>query len=93
MPDELKNYRGNTDWVKIIMALSTAILFVLQGIGFKMHGDTENKVDIIHSNYVPAKNIMPRHDVMKKDDLLFMLKTMQERIEKLEDRKHDTARD
>ncbi len=84
MPEELRNYHGDTDWVKIIMAASTAVLFVLQGIGFKMHETTKDQVSVIHSNYVPASEIMPRSEVMQKQDLVLMLKAINSRINSME---------
>ena len=73
MPDQLKNYHGDTDWVKIIMALATASLFVLQGIGFKMHSTTKKQ-----------GRLKPFIEVMQKDDLVLILKTINDRLDAME---------
>ena len=94
MPDELKNKQGDVDWAKLILTMATAILFVLQGVGFTYHTNLKEKVDVIHSNYVEAAHIVPRGEYNKdqdnlipKDEVLILLKALNDRLDRMEEGK------
>jgi len=80
MPDFVKKDNGDTDWSKIFMGFSVALVYIMQQYHAMQVAD-------LKANVVPRAEYEMKHaDVMDKDEILKALSELNTRLDALEEK-------